>query len=615
MIVSKTIEGMFYRICFYWIYTLVLPVLVSVFIVNHIGAAEVEIPNLRIPDPLKITQVSNEALISRFKALLDKSPADTSLINQLALLYMATGDYTKALEYYKRLITIVPNHMLGLIKTAEIYTITKKYSDAVKYYLEALEYDPSNVFIYEVVVSILMEQNQFVNAKKFATLGLKRDSNSLYLNYTLGILYYKEGKFGLAEKHFTKAREIKPDSSDVSTMLGNVQVTSGNFDDAIETYKNTLNDLKNWSIKLWYNLAWAYSDKGAYEEAVEAFQNVLNLDPSDKEAKWNYLQIKDKMIENLLVTANELYFIKDFKGAIDLWEHILKTDKANEVAKQFLAIAREKLNERVEHYKVAAKTYLKAGKQREAYEQLQNVIALDSKNEEATSELAKLDRLLKGEEKAEPFYQKALSEYQKGNLLTARELFQKALSLYNNHTNAKFNLEKVEKEISSEVSVHAEKAKKLSAEGKLRDTVLEWETATKIDPDYKEGKEELNQARKALRTKISQLNDEAREALESKKNAEATSKYQEVLNLDPENRVALEGIKTISGQAASVKVDVAKVKKLYNDGVQLYLQDKFDEALQVWQKALEIDPNNGEIQRAVKRAQSDLKALKIRKER
>lgn len=601
-------------------------IIVLLLVSSVINSAEVEIPDLRIPDPLKITEISNSALISRYKALLEKSPNDTSLINQLAHLYMLNKDYANALEYYRKLTQIVPNHILALIKTAEIYTITKKYSDAVKYYLEALEYDPSNIFVYEVVVSILMEQNQSANAKKIAGLGLKKDSNSLYLNYTLGLLYYKEGKFGKAEEHFSKAKELSS-SIDISTMYGNVQSAQRNYDDAIETYKKAINEateankknieqFKNQISKLWYNLAWTYSDKGSYEKAVEAFQNVLNLNPDDKEARWNYLQTKDKMIEDMLATANELYFIKDFKAAIDIWENALKMDKDNEVAKQFLAIAKEKLNERVEHYKIAAKAYLKTGKQREAYEQLQNILALDPKNIDAVSELAKLDRELKGEDKAETFYQKGLSEYQKGNLISARGLFKKVLSIYDGHTNAKLNLEKVEKEITSEVSLSIEKAKKFSSEGKLRETVLEFEKVARIDPEFKDTTDELVKARKLLRTKIAQLSDEAKESIESQKTSEAISKYKEVLKLDPENRVASEQIKILSGQAAvTVSADSSKIKKMYNDGVQLYLADKFEEALSIWQKALEIDPNNSEIQRAVKRAQADLKALKIRKER
>jgi cytochrome c-type biogenesis protein CcmH/NrfG len=65
----------------------------------------------------------------------------------------------------------------------------------------------------------------------------------------------------------------------------------------------------------------------------------------------------------------------------------------------------------------------------------------------------------------------------------------------------------------------------------------------------------------------------------------------------------------LTGQQSVQKADAEKVKALYYEGVNLYINGKIHEAIAKWQECLKHDPGNVNAQNNIKKAQVKLQSI------
>ncbi len=82
--------------------------------------------------------------------------------------------------------------------------------------------------------------------------------------------------------------------------LGGIYYILGNYDDAINLFNQTINLKPDWP-NAYYNLAWAYYKKGAYQQAASTMENVLKLlDKENDKQDWEKAQKELEMFKNKL---------------------------------------------------------------------------------------------------------------------------------------------------------------------------------------------------------------------------------------------------------------------------------------------------------------------------
>ena len=79
--------------------------------------------------------------------------------------------------------------------------------------------------------------------------------------------------------------------------------------------------------------------------------------------------------------------------------------------------------------------------------------------------------------------------------------------------------------------------------------------------------------------------------------------------LAPDNRSAREGARRAAKKAKLVRADPEKVNKVYFEGVYAYANGKTRKAIELWEKALVMDPKHQQAQQAVEEARRKLKAI------
>lgn len=104
-----------------------------------------------------------------------------------------------------------------------------------------------------------------------------------------GVELYKTQKFSDAEVKFKKSLEKDPEMFQGHFNLGDAYYKQGRFDEAIQSYKNSLQfteDKENQS-KVYHNIGNSLLKQQKYQESIGAYKNALKQNPDDLETKYN----------------------------------------------------------------------------------------------------------------------------------------------------------------------------------------------------------------------------------------------------------------------------------------------------------------------------------------
>lgn len=108
---------------------------------------------------------------------------------------------------------------------------------------------------------------------------------------------YEKNRFSDAEAEYRKALEIDPSSRVAQMDLGNAYYKQQRFDEAHRVYNSTVTTAKNPADQsmAYYDLGNALFRSNKLPESIEAYKQALRLNPSDEDARYNYLLAKDRL--------------------------------------------------------------------------------------------------------------------------------------------------------------------------------------------------------------------------------------------------------------------------------------------------------------------------------
>jgi tetratricopeptide (TPR) repeat protein len=108
----------------------------------------------------------------------------------------------------------------------------------------------------------------------------------------------------------------------------------------------------------------------------------------------------------------------------------------------------------------------------------------------------------------------------------------------------------------------------------------------------------IKTAREQLDTAMAALMEKAARSLEKEDLEEAVKDFYQVLSLDPDAKEAQARLATLKPRI------LAHAKRLHQQGIDFYVNDKLDEAMDCWRRALALDPSDHEnVKRDLEKAQ------------
>ncbi|MCX5667727.1 MAG: tetratricopeptide repeat protein [Candidatus Omnitrophica bacterium] len=201
--------------------------------------------------------------VSFYERSLKYTPDSAVLCNDLANVYMESGDKEKAINLYKRALDIDPYQTWTYNNLAILYTDTNRYDESVKLLKKLIEIKPDYPKAYN----------------------------------SLGNIYKEKGKSEEAVEMYKKALSLEPDYAEACNNLGVIYSNMDRKEEALELIKKAISLAAN-NFKLYYNLGLVYQNMGKYDDAIAAFKRVLELSPDNKDAYNNLSTVYNKAGKN-----------------------------------------------------------------------------------------------------------------------------------------------------------------------------------------------------------------------------------------------------------------------------------------------------------------------------
>lgn len=308
---------------------------------------------------------------------------------------------------------------------------------------------------------------------------------------------------------------------------------------------------------------------------------------------------KNKKIDELNSVAQQLYNDEKYNEAIEQWNKVLELDSKNKTAKDGIEKAREELNKRLIEFNADAQKLFENKQYEEAIAKWQEVLKLNSKNSEAIGGIEKCNKILEG---INTLNNSAQQLYNKGEYRNAAAKWIEVLNLDPENETAidgieiaiKDGIEKTIEEVNSKLKELSADTQRFLENRLYEKAIAEWEEVQELSKNLKvieieqAVKPEAEQKKEAewleaplyseISTIIDDLNNDAKELYNKGKYDKAIEKWNEVLKLDPENKRAKNGI-----------INANNRKKFGYDLWPLALGSTFTLHGEKWKEVLELE--------------------------
>lgn len=211
-----------------------------------------------------------------YKAL-KLSPNNHDLFFNLANNFRESGNTTKAIEHYKKILNKQPKHLGALSNISICYNIIEDYLTSISYcdQIIIIKKDFPEAYLNRAVAYKHLEQ--FENAINDYNTALRLNPNYKLAHKNLGILLCQLGNFELAKSHFDKIGQ-----SDIEILLNRalIYINSDKILEAVTVLK-TAEELQPDNAAVKSNLATCYYRLNLWEKAFSYSALALKLAPED----------------------------------------------------------------------------------------------------------------------------------------------------------------------------------------------------------------------------------------------------------------------------------------------------------------------------------------------
>ncbi len=236
-----------------------------------------------------------------FNKAYELDPKNTEVISQLTTLTFNNHQFQKAIDFAQKCNNCENSpRILGMS-----YYYLEDYGKAEKYLKEALaKNDKDAEASYTLGLTYLELDNEKSAISQYQKAVELEPTRNQWL-YELGLIYYNQNDFKNSLKYFDlAANNGYYKSNDFYENYGFAQIYSGDSENGIKTL-NIVMERKPNNKELLNNIAHACYDTKKYNEALDYFTKILNLNPKDATTLYmagmtfQKLGQKDKRPENM----------------------------------------------------------------------------------------------------------------------------------------------------------------------------------------------------------------------------------------------------------------------------------------------------------------------------
>jgi tetratricopeptide (TPR) repeat protein len=529
--------------------------------------------------------------IKYFKEALAIHPTDKDSLNGLSMALMKAGQNDEAAEYLRKTILADPQNVEARYRMAILLNQRLER--------EGKKADPK---LKAEVIEAFAKTAELAERR-----GSKNNSEILVVCYTrLGELYRDANKAEEAINVLNKAIRLAPEDFNSRFILGQMYYRVKNYAAMIEQYQKAVSiDPKQKLAR--FNLGVAYINQEQYFEAYEQFKAITEIDPGDSEALALMGQTLERAVDQQLSLGTAKYTAEEYLEAKAAFEKVLSADPRNKTAKDYLAKTEKAIETNFAAFMAEAQTALKKRRQEDAAEALEKALALKPEDPEA--------KTLRSKTKADigklvaRYLRAGDIAFKRGDYENAEREWTRAAQFRQGRAKATSKLAQLTKRASAEYNQAIRSAKDALKRKNYLAARNAYRKALAVRKDDAVAKNGLTQVNTLIADMVKKDVDLGRSRFEKGDKQGARKYFESALKLDPTNVDANSYITRLTGSESRAKVDAEKVKTLYYQGVDLYVNNKIREAIKVWEELLTLDPGHQDALKNIARAKVKLKAL------
>jgi tetratricopeptide (TPR) repeat protein len=432
---------------------------------------------------------------------------------------------------------------------------------------------------------------------------------------------------------YEKARQAKPEYNYATDKIGEInKLLDASPDTKAQLFENTIIKAEN-----------LFKQKD-YPQAKAEFQKAVLIDPSAQFPKDRLEEIsalyKDPAdvanFKEAVANGDKSLAISDFDKAITFYETALALQPNTKLVKDKIASSKKQqadLKIRTEQSAksiASADILLQAGKRPEARAEYQKALDLTPGNQYAKQKIQEIDNYTSNQKAFQDAYDKSIELadqfYINRDFASARIKYQEAL---NAKPGARYPKEMLEKTKSGESQLQSDQQKYdaalASAESLLKSidypaAIIGFKSALAIKPAETYPKTKIAEVEKLIADNASR-NDafdvaikNGDQSLSEKKYDAALGYFRNALTLLPNEKYPAQKIDEITAITGKQKETDENYNKSIAEADNLFKQEKFEDAISIYNKSLEFKPGEAYPQQKITEAQAKLAASKNKKE-
>ncbi len=204
--------------------------------------------------------------LATYERYLDENPFSTLAWYELAKMYERDSQSDNAIKAYDFVLTIDPNYIEAYYGKAEIQVNNGEYEQATKTLEGLLDEYPNNIRATYTLGECYEKLDRLEDALRCYLLAIKNDESYAEAYYSAAFLFKEQGKYYECVMFLKKATSLEPENGEYFYGLGKVLMELGQPEEAIQAFKNALENDK-YDFESWLLLAELY--------AVDDFDKAL----------------------------------------------------------------------------------------------------------------------------------------------------------------------------------------------------------------------------------------------------------------------------------------------------------------------------------------------------
>ncbi len=592
---------------------------------------------------LDYLQKDVESAINHLMRLASLKVEDENILNGLKPLlynigvyYLNNGDAEKALTIMTRVSELFPEYHKARYSMGMAAMDHEEYDlaiEAFETYLKAepsdsgatsqlgIAYDKARVFHYEKGKRFFQEKTFKYALKEFdrtleispgygqarkyreaviAELEKVRKKEEKKLGATVAVLL-TEGQNLLREGELLAAKEKINKVRDIDPLNGKGE----------ELYRQCEERIRG-EIASNFSEADVFLKKGDYYKAFKSYKKITFLDSENSTANEGIRLASERLsikTAGFLKEAKSHMVKESFRHAYNSYAEVLEHNPEDERALVGSDMALNKIELYFDEYIGMGRDYVKIEQLPMALSYFNKALTLKQGNETALSEISATRQKMGSLKGINEMMKSADAAYSNGRFNEAISLYSNVLKLDDDNGLAKTGLKNARARRKKKVDSLLTKATALFGEKRYKETVNVCRKILSMEGGEKRAVSLLSKAKTAIADKSDPLVAEGKSAFDKGDMGKAIILFKRVLKADSGNSVARRYLSKMDKAQVS-KIVGKKVKSSYLAGLDHYTKGHYKEALNQWNKVLELEPGHEKAQLNIDKAKRKLAAIK-----